>query len=276
LTTNCNPPGGIGGLLSMTDSTGSYSYIYDGKGNVVAVVNSSAADVVKYRYDEFGVLAGQSGTLDQPYGFSTKRYYAGIGLSYYGYRFYAASLGRWMTRDPLGEAGGLNLYGFVGNGPMNAVDAWGLITDILINQPIGWGTSSLGHAAVNINGTVYSWEGEENQGQGVMTKYTWDAYRDWHEEQDIVGSIIKLTPEQEKAFIKFLEDYGKNYGTYNAATNNCTKPIQRFLETLDIDIGNNLFPVNLGYALEKAGIVTDYNFYEKIKHPQGVNAPWAH
>ena len=31
-----------------------------------------------------------------------------------------------MTRDPLGEAGGINLYGFVGNNPVNAVDPFGL------------------------------------------------------------------------------------------------------------------------------------------------------
>ena len=121
-------PGGIGGLLSMTEGAVSYSYIYDGKGNVVAVVNASGADVAKYRYEEFGVLAGQSGTpLMQPYQFSTKRYYDGFGLSYFGYRFYYANLGRWMTQDPIGIAGGMNLYEFVGNSPMNLIDEWGLI-----------------------------------------------------------------------------------------------------------------------------------------------------
>jgi RHS repeat-associated protein len=89
------------------------------------VLDASQNVVASYEYDEFGVETGNY-TLDQPYRFSTKRYYDGIGINYYGYRFYAASLGRWMTRDPLGETGGMNLYGFVGNGPMNAVDPWGL------------------------------------------------------------------------------------------------------------------------------------------------------
>jgi RHS repeat-associated protein len=89
------------------------------------VLDASQNVVASYSYDEFGVQTGNY-TLDQPYRFSTKRYYDGVGLSYYGYRFYSASLGRWLTRDPIGIAGGLNLYGFVGNGPMNGVDAWGL------------------------------------------------------------------------------------------------------------------------------------------------------
>ena len=90
----------------MTDSTGTYSYLYDGKGNVRAVIDAYGDVVASYAYDEFGVQVSQSGTFDQPYRFSTKRYYEQFGLNYYGYRFYSASLGRWMTRDPMGEAGG--------------------------------------------------------------------------------------------------------------------------------------------------------------------------
>ncbi len=36
-----------------------------------------------------------------------------------------------MNRDPLGEAGGINLYGFVGNNPVHWVDSWGLSPVIL-------------------------------------------------------------------------------------------------------------------------------------------------
>jgi RHS repeat-associated protein len=73
------------------------------------------------------VLMEKTGTFDQPFRFSTKRYDEDTGLSYYGYRFYSASLGRWITRDPLGEAGGINLYGFVGNNAISGIDPHGLI-----------------------------------------------------------------------------------------------------------------------------------------------------
>jgi hypothetical protein len=39
---------------------------------------------------------------------------------------YDPSTGRWLQRDPIGEAGGLNLYGFVGNSPLNRVDPFGM------------------------------------------------------------------------------------------------------------------------------------------------------
>ncbi|MCF7733202.1 MAG: RHS repeat-associated core domain-containing protein [Akkermansiaceae bacterium] len=44
-----------------------------------------------------------------------------MGVAYYGYRWYDPLTGRWPSRDPIGERGGLNLYGFVGN---DAVDRW--------------------------------------------------------------------------------------------------------------------------------------------------------
>jgi RHS repeat-associated protein len=43
-----------------------------------------------------------------------------------GYRFYNPSPGRWVNRDPIGEKGGANLYGFLRNSPIHAIDPRGL------------------------------------------------------------------------------------------------------------------------------------------------------
>ena len=47
-------------------------------------------------------------------------------VAYYGYRYYDPQSGRWSSRDPIGEEGGLNLYGFVGNDGVNELDILGL------------------------------------------------------------------------------------------------------------------------------------------------------
>lgn len=125
-TWGMNMGGGIGGLLNLNQGGQDYSYLYDGKGNVMAVLDNTEAIQAAYRYDTFGNLKVKTGTLNQPFQFSTKRYDEQTGLSYYGYRFYNPAIGSWMTRDPLGEAGGINLYGFVQNNPVNFVDHWGL------------------------------------------------------------------------------------------------------------------------------------------------------
>ena len=52
------------------------------------------------------------------------------GLYYYGYRYYDPVTGRWPSRDPIGEKGGYNLYGFVGNDGISKWDLLGLWTEI--------------------------------------------------------------------------------------------------------------------------------------------------
>jgi len=47
-------------------------------------------------------------------------------VRYYGFRYYNASAGRWLSKDPIGEEGGMNLYGFVGNSPVDRLDYLGL------------------------------------------------------------------------------------------------------------------------------------------------------
>ena len=56
----------------------------------------------------------------------------------------APILGRWLTRDPFGYQGGINLYGYVGSGPVEAVDATGKAAGAV---PLGWTPSQLSLAA---------------------------------------------------------------------------------------------------------------------------------
>jgi RHS repeat-associated protein len=50
----------------------------------------------------------------------------GMCVSFYGYRYYDPVIGRWPSRDPIGEIGGMNLYGFMGNDGVNKLDYLGL------------------------------------------------------------------------------------------------------------------------------------------------------
>ena len=47
-------------------------------------------------------------------------------LLYYGYRYYSPELGKWLSPDPIEESGGMNVFGFLGNDPVNAVDVLGM------------------------------------------------------------------------------------------------------------------------------------------------------
>ena len=119
--------GGVGGLLAYTRNGALRIPVYDHIGNVVAVVDDTGAIVAAYEYDPFGNIIAQSGAEanEVPFRFSTKYFDSETGLYYYGYRFYAPLLGRWINRDPIEEEGGLNLHAFCGNSPVSYSDAHG-------------------------------------------------------------------------------------------------------------------------------------------------------
>jgi RHS repeat-associated protein len=63
----------------------------------------------------------------------------GTGVTDYSYRWYDTLTGRWPSRDPIGERGGVNLYGFVGNDGINSVDSDGRMSFPGANPPIDHG-----------------------------------------------------------------------------------------------------------------------------------------
>ena len=66
-----------------------------------------------------------------------------VGVTFYTYRYYDPVTGRWPSRDPIEEQGGINLYGFVGNDGVNRWDYLGLLdsTEALRHFKGGTGTA---------------------------------------------------------------------------------------------------------------------------------------
>lgn len=98
--------------------------------NTVALFDmEDAAQTAIYEYGPFGEPLRASGSFAEvnPFRFSTKYEDPETGWLYFGYRFYTPSTGRWASQDPIGEAGGINLRGFVSNDPANLVDPLGLV-----------------------------------------------------------------------------------------------------------------------------------------------------
>lgn len=121
--------GGVGGLLAMlTPDSCLLTPAYDANGNITDLVDANGTVVAHYEYDPYGNTIAQSGDQADanPFRFSTKYWDGETGFYYYGYRFYSPELGRWINRDPISELGGWNLYGYIGNNPINSYDVIGL------------------------------------------------------------------------------------------------------------------------------------------------------
>ncbi|MBU0718663.1 MAG: RHS repeat-associated core domain-containing protein, partial [Planctomycetes bacterium] len=88
----------------------------------------AGAVVAHYEYDPYGNVIAQTGPHAEHnhFRFSTKWFDDETGLGYWGYRYYSPSLGRWISRDPAGRRGSANLYTYVANLPLLAIDPLGL------------------------------------------------------------------------------------------------------------------------------------------------------
>ena len=130
--------GGVGGLLWVTLHTasgvaaGTHFAAYDGNANVVALVSATTGtETALYEYGPFGEpirVSGPAASLN-PFRFSTKRTENNTDLVLYEYRVYSSSTGRWLSRDPIEEEGGVNLIGVAGNDFLNSFDVLGVQVD---------------------------------------------------------------------------------------------------------------------------------------------------
>jgi len=112
-----------------------YYFLKDHLGSVMSMTDSSGAVRASYKYDFWGRQTKLSGDLDADLGFTGLFYHQASTLCLAVYRAYDSSTGRWLSRDPIAERGGINLYGYVQDDPVSAVDPLGLQTVLLTPVP---------------------------------------------------------------------------------------------------------------------------------------------
>jgi RHS repeat-associated protein len=112
------------------EQIGSSAYFFttDHLGSVREMTDSTGAIRARYDYDPYGRVTKVSGDLEADFGFTGFYRHQASGLWLTLYRAYDANLGRWLSRDPIGEFGGLNLYEYSADDPINGSDPLGLKT----------------------------------------------------------------------------------------------------------------------------------------------------
>jgi RHS repeat-associated protein len=113
-------PGAVGPL-------GRLFYAKDHLGSVREVTDAAGVLRARYDYGFWGNRTRLSGDVETAVGYTGHHHHGKSGLVLTWYRAYDPDTGRWLSRDPIGEDGGLNLYGYALNNPINLLDPYGLV-----------------------------------------------------------------------------------------------------------------------------------------------------
>ena len=111
--------------LAVTTNKDKYYYHADGLGSIIALTDQSGKVAQDYDYDSFGNLKDQKNRIKQPFTYTGREWDKETGLYYYRARYYDPMEGRFISKDPIGFKGGINLYNYVDSNPINNTDPTG-------------------------------------------------------------------------------------------------------------------------------------------------------
>ncbi len=181
---------GAGLVAKVTPQNQYYFYHFDGLGSTIAITDSAGQVVNSYCYSPEG-LVGVQETIPSPFTYVGRFgvMAEGNGLYFMRGRYYDPEVGRFINKDPIGYAGGLNLYGYVGNNPIRFTDPAGL--QALIGYQIRRidGTTNM-YFYDQVFGTEYVFKGLKENAP-IISKKTNYAY----------GKNSKLPPFQWYYFV---------------------------------------------------------------------------
>ena len=119
--------------------TSYYFTLIDPPGSVGELTNTAGAVQAQYAYDPYGRVMVLQGSVASDFQYAGYYYHAPSGLNLTRTRVYSASLGRWLSRDIIQEAAGVNLFAYVGNSPIERTDPkgtdWGIIVRPYVPNP---------------------------------------------------------------------------------------------------------------------------------------------
>jgi len=253
-------------VASVSPSGAHAFHLMDGQGSVAALVDDGGGLMETHAYSPYGLSPTTSST---PFLFASRRFDAATGLYHNRERAYSPELGRFLQPDPAGADGGINLYAYVKNDPLNSVDPSGLV-DIYIG---GAGDASTAivkqfQATLNQNTTKYFSHSDSSAIQAFINSQPADEPinligHSWG--GNIAAKITEDSPRQINLLIT-IDPVGVNRPDFNAVRNNA-------ITWIDV---NAATPSSMTLANVIAGFGGAYNSAVKPYADAFINASANH
>jgi RHS repeat-associated protein len=126
-------------MVGATDQDKVYYYLNDHLGTPLKMVDESGIVVWEAEYEPFGEAKIGAQSLSNNYRFPGQYFDSETGLQYNYHRYYDPAIGRYLSPDPIGLSGGINIFVYTRNNPINFIDPQGLYCKIIISDPIPGG-----------------------------------------------------------------------------------------------------------------------------------------
>jgi RHS repeat-associated protein len=177
--------------LALQRGTTTNYYDADGLGSVTSLTATNGSIAQSYTYDAFGNTTNSTGSVTNFLRYTAREFDTETSLYYYRARYFDPNIGRFLSEDPIGLSGGLNLYRYAFNSPIVNTDPSGLcppkkkgcdaafpsdpttakLAQLVYAEGNGSATGDLAVASVVVNDANYGNPGEFGSGiLGVINK----------------------------------------------------------------------------------------------------------
>jgi RHS repeat-associated protein len=249
--------GDVDEVFQRTDSAGARSFLTDALRSTLALTDSTGTVQTSYTFDPFGNTAITGSSTSNTFAY-TGRELDTVGLYFYRARYYNPGIQRFISEDPIGFGGGLNVYAYALDNPIAFIDPFGL--DVTVTIYPGLDGNPFGHAGISVNGSAPVGFNPVCDACSVISPILMSIGIG---NGSVAGVVLPIDPGrvpsqtinistsrgQDAQILKYINNRSLNPGAYNLVGRNCSKFVHSALAAGGIRSSGSPFPGSLANSL---------------------------